>query len=199
MERGGGLISRDDLAAYRAVWRDPITISYRGHTIYSMPPASSGGVTMGEILNIMEGYDPLPPFGSPALLHREAEAMRRAFTDRNRYLGDPAFVENPVERLLSKEYAARLRTEIGDRATPTPRFEPAATGGSSTTPVRLPGRTSTSISFSSSPVAITVARSLSGLPPGTLEKITVPSTPVSVRLSSKTSGSCAAWASTPTT
>ncbi len=50
-----------DLAAYRAIWRDPIEISYRGHTIYSMPPASSGGVTMGEILNIMEGYDPLPP------------------------------------------------------------------------------------------------------------------------------------------
>ena len=84
------------------IWREPIRISYRGHTIYSMPPASSGGVTMGEILNILEGYDPLPPFGSPALLHREAEAMRRAFTDRNRYLGDPAFVENPIERLLSQ-------------------------------------------------------------------------------------------------
>ena len=133
MERGGGLISHDDLAAYRAVWREPITLRYRGRTIYSMPPASSGGVTMGEILNIMEGYDPLPPFGSPALLHREAEAMRRAFTDRNRYLGDPAFVENPVERLLSKEYAAQLRTQIGERATPTPHFEAAAAGGSSTT------------------------------------------------------------------
>ncbi|MGZ8397816.1 MAG: gamma-glutamyltransferase family protein, partial [Gemmatimonadales bacterium] len=101
MTRGGGLISHEDLAAYRAIWRNPIEISYRGHTIYSMPPASSGGVTMGEILNIMEGYDPLPPFGSVALMHREAEAMRRAFTDRNRYLGDPGFVQNPVERLLS--------------------------------------------------------------------------------------------------
>jgi gamma-glutamyltranspeptidase/glutathione hydrolase len=133
MERGGGLISHEDLAAYRAVWREPITIRYRGHTIYSMPPASSGGVTMGEILNVMEGFEPLPPFGSPALLHREAEAMRRAFTDRNRYLGDPAFVENPVDRLLSKDYAAELRTGIGDRATPTPDFEPTTTGGSSTT------------------------------------------------------------------
>ena len=133
MERGGGLIGLDDLAAYHAVWREPITIRYRGHTIYSMPPASSGGVTMGEILNIMEGYHPLPPFGSPALLHREAEAMRRAFTDRNQYLGDPAFVENPVERLLSKDYATRLRTQIGEHATPTPRFEPTAAGGSSTT------------------------------------------------------------------
>nr|MBA3556565.1 gamma-glutamyltransferase [Gemmatimonadales bacterium] len=87
MERGGGLIDHQDLASYEAIWREPVTISYRGHTIYSMPPASSGGVTMGQILNIMEGYDPLPPFGSPALLHREAEAMRRAFTDRNTHLG----------------------------------------------------------------------------------------------------------------
>ena len=89
MGRGGGMITHADLAAYRAIWREPVTISYRGHTIYSMPPASSGGVTMGEILNIVEGFDPLPPFGTPALLHREAEAMRRAFTDRNKHLGDP--------------------------------------------------------------------------------------------------------------
>jgi len=133
MERGGGLISREDLAAYRAIWRSPIEISYRGHTIYSMPPASSGGVTMGEILNIMEGYTPLPPFGSVALIHREAEAMRRAFTDRNRYLGDPGFVQNPVERLLSKEYAAELRKQIGEQASVTPRFEPGAEAGASTT------------------------------------------------------------------
>ena len=133
MERGGGLISHADLAGYRAIWREPIEIRYRDHTVYSMPPASSGGVTMGEILNIMEGYDPLPPFGTPALLHREAEAMRRAFTDRNTHLGDPDFVRNPVDRLLSKEYAAALRREIGERATPTPRFDPAAAGGSSTT------------------------------------------------------------------
>ena len=133
MERGGGLITHADLEAYRAIWRDPVEIRYRGHTIYSMPPASSGGITMGEILNVMEGYDPLPPFGSPALLHREAEAMRRAFTDRNTWLGDPAYVQNPSERLLSKEYAAELRASIGERASPTPKFDPAAAGGSSTT------------------------------------------------------------------
>jgi gamma-glutamyltranspeptidase/glutathione hydrolase len=133
MARGEGLISLEDLASYRAVWREPITIEYRGYTIYSMPPASSGGVTMGEILNIMEGYSPLPPFGSPVLLHREAEAMRRAFTDRNTYLGDPAFVHNPVDRLLSKGYAAQLRQEIGERASPTPKFETSARSGSSTT------------------------------------------------------------------
>ena len=133
MERGGGLIGHEDLARYQAIWREPVTIRYRGHTIYSMPPASSGGVTMGEILNIVEGYDPLPPFGTPALMHREAEAMRRAFTDRNAHLGDPGYVDNPVERLLSKDYAASLRRQIGERASPTPRFEPAAGGGSSTT------------------------------------------------------------------
>ena len=133
MERGGGLINHEDLGRYRAIWRDPIEISYRGHTIYSMPPASSGGVTMGEILNIMEGYSPLPPFGSATLMHREAEAMRRAFTDRNRFLGDPGFVQNPVERLLSKEYAAELRKEIGEQASVTPKFQTGSEGGSSTT------------------------------------------------------------------
>jgi gamma-glutamyltranspeptidase/glutathione hydrolase len=133
MRRGGGVISLQDLADYRAIWRSPVEISYRGYTIYSMPPASSGGVTMGEILNIMEGFGRLPPFGSAALIHREAEAMRRAFTDRNTYLGDPAFVRNPIDRLLSKQYAAELRQQIGERASPTPAFEPAAGGGSSTT------------------------------------------------------------------
>jgi gamma-glutamyltranspeptidase/glutathione hydrolase len=133
MERGAGLISKQDLAGYRALWRDPVEISYRGYTIYSMPPASSGGVTMGEILNIMEGFGPLPSFGSAALMHREAEAMRRAFTDRNTYLGDPGFVRNPLDRLLSKQYAARLRQEIGEQASVTPRFDPSARAGSSTT------------------------------------------------------------------
>ena len=82
------------------------------------------------ILNIMEGYEPLPPFGSPALLHREAEAMRRAFTDRNTYLGDPGFVQMPLDRLLSKEYAATLRAQgsaTGRRRHPP--FDPALAGG----------------------------------------------------------------------
>ncbi len=134
MQRGGGLISLADLASYRALWRDPIAIQYRDHTIYSMPPASSGGVTMALILNIMEGYGPLPPFGSAALMHREAEAMRRAFTDRNVYLGDPGFVRMPLERLLSKNYADSLRARIDlARATPTPPFDPTLRDGGSTT------------------------------------------------------------------
>ena len=134
MARSGGLISRRDLAGYKAIWREPVTIKYRGYTIYSMPPASSGGVTMGEILNIMEGFGPLPPFGSPALLHREAEAMRRAYMDRNVLLGDPAFVQVPLARLLSKDYADSLRRQIDTlHATPTPKFETAARAGASTT------------------------------------------------------------------
>jgi gamma-glutamyltranspeptidase/glutathione hydrolase len=134
MQRGGGIITHEDLAAYRAEWREPVRLSYRGYTIYSQPPASSGGVTMGMIFNIMEGYGKLPPFGSPELLHREAEAMRQAFTYRNMHLGDPGFVAMPLERLLSKTFADSLRKDTDlDRANPTPVFTPGAPGGSSTT------------------------------------------------------------------
>ncbi|MEO8293961.1 MAG: gamma-glutamyltransferase [Gemmatimonadota bacterium] len=134
MKRSGGIITLADLAAYKAIWREPIKLTYRGYTVYSMPPASSGGVTLGMILNMMEGYGKLPPFGSPELIHREAEAMRRAFTDRNVYLGDPAFVRMPLERMLSKAYADSLRrTTSLERATPTPQFDPSLRGGNSTT------------------------------------------------------------------
>ncbi len=134
MERGRGLISHEDLAAYRAIWRDPIVIEYRGYTIYSMPPASSGGVTMGEILNILEGFEEIPPYGSAQQVHLLAEAMQRAFVDRNHYLGDPAFVEMPIDLLLSKSYAAELRRGIQpDRATPTPSLRPGMREGDHTT------------------------------------------------------------------
>jgi len=127
MQRGGGLITKDDLRRYRPIWRTPIQLTYRGHTIYSMPPSSSGGVTMGEILNILEGYDTLPAFGTAPYLHVLTEAMRRAFMDRNRWLGDPDFVTMPLDRLLSKSYAATLRSQIDPKhATPTP---PQAGGG----------------------------------------------------------------------
>src|SRR6266850_2052292 len=127
MQRGGGLITKDDLHRYRAKWRTPIPLRYRGHTIYSMPPPSSGGVTMGEILNILEGYDTLPAFGTAAYVHLVTEAMRRAFIDRNHWLGDPDFVDMPLDRLLSKSYAATLRSQIDPKhATPTP---PQAGGG----------------------------------------------------------------------
>jgi gamma-glutamyltranspeptidase/glutathione hydrolase len=129
MDRSGGMISHADLASYQAKWRDPVRIPYRGHTVFSMPPASSGGITMAEILNIMEGFGPLPVFGSPELLHLEAEAMRRAFTDRNHYLGDPDFVDVPRERLTSKAYADSLRAHISrDRATRSDSVKPGMEG-----------------------------------------------------------------------
>lgn len=134
MHRGHGLITKDDLRRYRAKWRSPIQLTYRGHRIYSMPPASSGGVTMGLILNIMEGYDTLGALGSTQYVHVLTEAMRRAFMDRNRWLGDPDFVAMPLERLLSKSYAAGLRAGIDRRkATPTPPSGLSASEGSHTT------------------------------------------------------------------
>lgn len=119
MERGGGIITHEDLKRYKAVWREPIEFDYRGFQVVSMPPPSSGGITIAMIANILEGYD-LKALGwhSPEAIHLTAEAMRRAFADRNHYLGDPDFVEIPTVMLLSKEYAARRRAEISpNRAT----------------------------------------------------------------------------------
>ncbi|HEX4628740.1 MAG TPA: gamma-glutamyltransferase [Gemmatimonadales bacterium] len=134
MARGGGLITREDLAHYAAKWREPIEIHYRGYTIYTMPPPSGGGITLAEILNVMEGYAPLPTFGSAALMHLQTEAMRRAFADRNALLGDPDFVQMPLERLLSKQYAASLRSGIDlRRATPAPPVTTGRSEGTETT------------------------------------------------------------------
>lgn len=131
MRRDGGIITKADLADYRPIWREPIRATYRGWRLLSMPPSSSGGVTLTETLNILEGYR-LPDFGSAKLIHLEVEAMRRAFTDRNRYLGDPAFVQAPLDRLTSKAYAAQLRRGIGSRATPSSAM-PAISEGTETT------------------------------------------------------------------
>src|SRR5213076_1679772 len=134
MTRGGGLITRPDLARYRAKWRDPLEILYRGYTIYTMPPPSGGGVTLAEILNVMEGYAPPPPFGSPQLMHLQTEAMRRAYMDRNAFLGDPDFVDIPLARLLSKPYADTLRAGIDPQhATPSPAAGGAHSEGTETT------------------------------------------------------------------
>jgi gamma-glutamyltranspeptidase/glutathione hydrolase len=121
MRAGGGLITEADLAAYEAKERPPIRGSYRGYEVISMPPPSSGGVAMIEMLNILEGFD-LKAAGhnSPQYIHLVSEAMRRAFLDRARYLGDPDFTSAPLDRLTSKTYAAQLRaTILPDRATPS--------------------------------------------------------------------------------
>jgi gamma-glutamyltranspeptidase/glutathione hydrolase len=114
MKANGGLITRDDLKAYRAKKRTPIRGTYRGYEIISMPPPSSGGTVLVEMLNVLEGYDlAADGFGSARTLHRMVEAMRRAYSDRAQYLGDPDFnTTMPIERLTSKDYAAELRRTI---------------------------------------------------------------------------------------
>jgi gamma-glutamyltranspeptidase/glutathione hydrolase len=134
MERGGGLISREDLASYEAIWREPVSFDYRGYTIHSMAPASSGGVTMGEILNVYELLGAPPAYGSGEQVHLLSEAMRRAFADRNHFLGDPAFVEMPLDRLLSESYAReQVATIDRSHATPTAALTPGLTDGDQTT------------------------------------------------------------------
>jgi len=134
MKRGGGLISHADLAAYRPYWRDPITFTYRGHTIYSMAPASSGGITLALMLNMLEAADSVPAFGSVAQVHLLAEVMRRAFADRNHYLGDPAYVSMPVMQLVSQEYADAREADIApDQATPSVEVGPGPAESAETT------------------------------------------------------------------
>jgi gamma-glutamyltranspeptidase / glutathione hydrolase len=113
MARNGGLISKQDLAAYQAKVRVPIRGTYRGYGLITMPPPSSGGVTMIEMLNMLETFD-LAKLGamSPQALHYEIEAMRRGYLDRARYLGDPDFVKMPIEKLTSKTYARALAKTI---------------------------------------------------------------------------------------
>ena len=114
MKAGGGLITRADLKAYQAKRRTPLTGTYRGYDVLAMPPISSGGTALLEMLNILEGYDlKAMGFGSARAVHVTAEAMRRAFADRARFLGDPDFnADMPIARLVSKEHAAVLRKTI---------------------------------------------------------------------------------------
>ncbi len=119
MRANGGLITRRDLANYRSHRTTPIRTTYRGHEIISMPPISSGGTALVQMLNILEGYGLAEfGFGSTRTVHVMVEAMRRAFADRARYLGDPKFNPTmPISLLSSKSYAERLRATIQlDRA-----------------------------------------------------------------------------------
>jgi gamma-glutamyltranspeptidase/glutathione hydrolase len=120
IREAGGIMTPEDLKSYQAVIREPVRGSYRGYDIVSMPQPSSGGVGLLETLNILEGF-PLGEMkqGSPASLHVMIEAMKRAYADRARYLGDPAFVNAPIATLIAKDYAAKQRASIDlDRATP---------------------------------------------------------------------------------
>jgi gamma-glutamyltranspeptidase / glutathione hydrolase len=122
----GGNWTLADLANYQAKERTPISVDYRGYKIITAPPPSSGGVAIAEILNILSGYD-LTKMDQATRVHYIVEAMRRAFRDHNDYLGDPDFVQMPLDMLLSPYYAAGLRQGIlHDKATPSsmlPRAE----------------------------------------------------------------------------
>ncbi|HEV2022890.1 MAG TPA: gamma-glutamyltransferase, partial [Terriglobales bacterium] len=113
VQKGGGLMTAADLAAYEVKEREPVRGSYRGYEIISTPPPSSGGIALIEILNILEGYD-LRRLGSRSAdsMHLTAEAFRRAFFDRAEFLGDPDFAKIPVAQLMDKKYAAAWRESL---------------------------------------------------------------------------------------
>jgi gamma-glutamyltranspeptidase / glutathione hydrolase len=119
IQDAGGIMTSDDLKSYQPVIRTPVRGTYRGYDIVSMPLPSSGGTVLLETLNILEGYQLADlTQGSAASLHLLIEAMKRAYADRARYLGDPAFVDAPVNVMLSKDYAAKQRASIDpDHAT----------------------------------------------------------------------------------
>ena len=124
IQAAGGIMTAQDLRDYRPILRRPVRGTYRGHRIVSMPPSSSGGVVLIEMLNILEGYK-LGSLAQSSRIHFMSEAMRRAFADRTVYLGDPAVVSAPLGRLMSKRYAATLRESIDpERATPSREVHP---------------------------------------------------------------------------
>ena len=125
---GGGILTAADFADYTVTEAAPITCGYRGYTILSAPPPSSGGVTLCEMLQVLARY-PMKTLGfhSAASLHAMTEAMRFAYKDRNTYLGDPAFVQNPVERLLSAAHIQEIQAQIhAGHATPSASLQGGA-------------------------------------------------------------------------
>lgn len=126
MKRGEGLITLEDLKSYQPAIRQPVKGTYRGHEIFSMSPPSSGGIHIVQILNILEAY-PISDWGhnSARTIHHMAEAMKLAYADRSRYLGDTDFVEVPLAGLTSKGYAEALRQGIdADKARPATEIAP---------------------------------------------------------------------------
>ena len=126
MRGNDGLITAEDLAAYQPSWREPIEFAYRDHPVIAMPPSSSGGITLALMAKILEGYDLSDiPWHSPQMVHLLAEAWKRAYADRNEYLGDPDFIDMPTSTLVSDEYGSERRAGISlDRATPSSEVTP---------------------------------------------------------------------------
>ncbi|MBS7783270.1 gamma-glutamyltransferase [Providencia stuartii] len=125
-KKNGGILTAKDFANYTITDTTPISCTYRGYKFISAPPPSSGGVTICQTLNILEGYNLKEMgFNSAEYIHTLTEAMRHAYMDRNTFLGDPAFVDNPTDKLLSKAYAEELRKEIKpNQATPSTQVQP---------------------------------------------------------------------------
>lgn len=136
VQKAGGIMTADDLKNYRAIERTVVHSRYRGYSIVSMPPPSSGGVHLIEMLNILEGYD-LTKFGpGEKSQHLMIEAMKRAYADRAEFMGDPDAVSMPLAGLTAKDYAALLRASIGETATPSAAIragKPADFEGKNTT------------------------------------------------------------------
>lgn len=125
-KKNGGILTAKDFADFTITDTAPVSCTYRGYQFISAPPPSSGGVTICQTLNILEGYDLKEMgFNSADYIHTLTEAMRHAYMDRNTFLGDPEFVDNPTEKLLSKAYAEELRKEIkSNQATPSTQVQP---------------------------------------------------------------------------
>lgn len=165
MAANGGMITEEDLRRYQAVEREPIRGTFRGVDVISMPPPSSGGVALVEMLNILEGFD-LAGLGhnSPDYVHHLAEAMRLAYRDRARYLADADFAHVPIARLTSKTYADDLRDEI----------KPATAGTSAPSDIAMPPESPETTHFSvvdGAGMAVSVTYTLEQ---GYGSKITVP-------------------------
>jgi gamma-glutamyltranspeptidase/glutathione hydrolase len=128
VQKAGGIMTADDLKNYQAIERPAVRGSYRGYDIVSMPPPSSGGVHLIEMLNILEGYDIAKLGRSEKASHLMIEAIKRAYADRAGYMGDPDAVKMPIAGLTSKIYAATLRAGIGDKASRPADIRPGNPG-----------------------------------------------------------------------
>jgi gamma-glutamyltranspeptidase/glutathione hydrolase len=148
MKRGGGLITAEDLAGYKAVWREPIRVAYRGHSLITMPPPSSGGIVIAMTANMLKGTDlgKLPWHGTQHV-HWLVEVWRRAYAARNEILGDPAYVKTmPLAKLTSQAYADELVKSITDKATPSKTI-PGLLEGTHTTNLSVVDKTGMAVAL----------------------------------------------------
>ena len=123
VKKEGGILTLDDLKKYKAAWREPLIGHYRKRTVIAMPPPSSGGVAILQMLNVLEAHQLNKlPYNEGTYLHLLAEAMKHAFADRAQYLGDPDFVKAPLATLMAKDYAAWIRGRISPVKTQPPKF-----------------------------------------------------------------------------